>query len=148
MLNPVIFKALFDAEVTRAVFWTSNFAFDEYPRSLRMTPECVASLLRGSVARTRRRGQSPLSFVTSKTVEALLDGAKDKTEDRRLRYLSALCDAIAYSMEPRRVLKLLKTGSEAAGSEFVLSQHLLAGATAIGDIDRVQLLLSKVQIST
>ena len=143
MLNLVIFKGLFDAEVTRAVFWTSDFAFDEYRRSFRMTPECVASLLKGSVARARRRGQSPLSFAIKKTVEALLNGAKDKTEDRRLSYSSALCDAVAYSMEPRRVLELLKTGSEVAGGEFVLSQHLIAGAAAIGDIDRVQLLLSK-----
>ena len=46
-------------------------------------------------------------------------------------------------MDPRQVLELLKTGSEAAGGEFILSQHLLAGAAVIGDINRLQLLLSK-----
>ena len=60
-----------------------------------MTPECVSLLLQGSVARARRRGESQLSFAISKTVEALLDGAKDKTEDWRLSYSSALCNAVA-----------------------------------------------------
>ena len=143
MLSMVVSTELFDAEVTRAVFWTSNFAFDKYRRSFRMTPECVTLLLKGSVARARLRGQSPLSFAINKTVEALLDGAMDETEDRRLSYSSALCDAVAYSMVPWQVFDLLKNGFEVAGSEFALSQHLLAGAAAIGDIDRVQLLLSK-----
>ena len=143
MLSMVVSTELFDAEVTRAVFLTSNFAFDKYRRSFQMTPECVTLLLKGSVARARRRGQSQLSFAINKTVEALLDGAKDKTGDRRLSYSSALCDAVAYSMVPWQVFYLLKNGLEVAGGEFVLSQHLLAGAVAIGDIDRVQLLLSK-----
>lgn len=100
MLSMVVSTELFDAEVTRAVFWTSNFAFDKYRRSFRMTPECVTLLLKGSVASARLRGQSPLSFAIDKTIEALLDGAMDKTEDRRLSYSSALCDAVAYSMVP------------------------------------------------
>ena len=143
MLSLVVFKELFDAEVTRAVFWTSNFAFHKYQRCVRMTPECMAFLLRGNVARASRRGQNPLSFAISKTVEALLDGANDKTEDRRLTYSSALCDAVAYSTNPRRVLKFLKTGSEVYDGEIALSQHLLVGAVVIGDIDRVRMLLSK-----
>ena len=108
-----------------------------------MTPECMAFLLKGNVARARRRGQNTLSFAINKTVEALLDGAKDKTEDRRLSYLSALCDAVAYSVDPRRVLDFLRPSPELADGEFTLSQHLLVGAAVIGDIDRVRMLLSK-----
>ena len=104
MLTLVVLKGLFDAEVTRAVFWTSNFALKDYLRCVRMTPECVAFLLKGSVARSGRRGQNPLIFAINKTAEALLDGAKDKTENRRLSYLSALCDAVAYSMHARQLL--------------------------------------------
>ena len=143
MLSLVVVKELFDAEVTRAVFWTSDLAFDEYPRCVRMTPECVAFLLKGNVARAGRRGQNPLSFAIGKTIEALLDDPKDKTEDKRLVYSSALCDAVAYSMEPRKVLELLKTDCKIAGSEVIVSQHLLAGAAAIGDFDQVRLFLSK-----
>ena len=139
----MIFTEFFDAEVTHAVFWTSHFAFDAYPRCFRMTPECLTFLLKGNVARASRRGQSMLSFAITETVDALLDGTNDKTERRRLDYSFALCDAVAYSMSPPQVLELLKPGSQRAGGEFVQSQHLLAGAAAIGDIDQVQLLLSK-----
>ena len=108
-----------------------------------MTPECVAFLLKGNIARAGRRGQNRLSSAINETVQALLDHAKDKTEDRRLTYSSALCDAVAYSMDPRQVIKLLKIGSGVADGEFILSQHLLVGAAVVGDIDRVGLLLSK-----
>ncbi|KAM0797761.1 ankyrin repeat-containing domain protein [Usnea florida] len=133
---------LFYAEVTRAIFWTSDFTSDDYRRCVRMTPECVAFLLKGNVARAGRRGQNPLSFAISKTIEALLDDAKDKTEDKRLVYSSALCDAVAYTMDPRKVLELLKTDCKIAGSEVIVSQHILAGAAAIGGIDQVQQQLS------
>lgn len=122
MLSLVVFKELFDAEVTRAVFWTSNFAFHaHYPRCFRMTPECVTFLLKGSVARAGRRRPHPFRFAINRTVEALLDGAKDKTVYRRLSYSSALCDAVAYSMNPRQVMEHLKPGSLVAGGDFILS---------------------------
>ena len=108
-----------------------------------MTSECLALLLKGNVAKASRSGGSPLTLAVNRTVDALLDGAEDKTEDRRLDYSSALCDAVAYSMSPWHVLESLETGSQAAGDHFVLSQHILIGAVAIGDIDRVQLLLSE-----
>lgn len=134
---------LFNAEVTRTVFWSLNFAFDEYQRSMRMPPECLALLLTGFVAKASRSGDNPINFAIKETIDALLDGAKDTTEDRRLSYSSALCDAIAHSMYPRQVFELLKTKAEVASGQFVPSQHLLAAAAAIGDIDRVQLLLSE-----
>lgn len=46
-------------------------------------------------------------------------------------------------MRPRQILELLKTEIEVFSSHFILSRHLVAGATAIGDINRVQLLLSE-----
>ena len=137
-------KELFDAEITRAVFWTSNFAFEDYQRCFRMTPECVAFLLKGNVARSRRQGYNLLSFAIYEIAEALLEGAKDITENRRLIYVSALCDAVAYSKSPRQVFELLKnTTREKTGTEMAGGEHFLAGAAAIGDIDRVRLLLSK-----
>ena len=142
MLSVVVFKELFYAEVTRAIFWTSDFTWDEYRRCVRMTPECVAFLLKGNFARAGRRGQNPLSFAISKSIQALLDYSKDQTEDQRLVYLSALCDALAYTMDPRKVLELLKTDCKMAGSEAMIAQHLLAGAAAIVEIDQVRLLLS------
>ena len=142
MLSVVVFKELFYAEATRAIFWTSDFTFDEYRRCFRMTPECVAFLLRGNVARAGRRGQSPLSLAIRKSIQALLDYPKDQTEDKRLVYSSALCDAVAYTMDPRKVLELLKADCKIAGSEIIVSRHLLAGAAAIVDIDQVRLLLS------
>lgn len=108
-----------------------------------MTPECLAMLLKGRVARASRCGEDHISFAINRTVHALLDGVKDNREDRRLSYSSTLCEDVACSMEPWRIFKLLETETEVSSSQFILSQHLVAGATAIGDINRVQLLLSK-----
>ena len=75
MLNLVVFKEFFDAEVTRAVFWTwyfllnSNYQRRVYPRCYRMTPECVTFLLKGNVARVAvgdRTGSFSLSIKQSR----------------------------------------------------------------------------------
>lgn len=103
----------------------------------------MAFVLKGHVARASRRGQSLLSLSISKIVQAVLDGTKDITEDRRIACASALCDAVAYSMEPCHIFPLLRAGYEESSGGFTLPEHLLTGAVAIGDIDRIRLLLSK-----
>ena len=108
-----------------------------------MTSECLALILKGRVARASRSRESQLSFAINNTVGVLLDGVKDKTEDQRLNYASTLCHAVARSTSPRKIFELLKMEPDIAGSHFNSSQHLLAAAVAIEDIDRVQLLLSE-----
>lgn len=108
-----------------------------------MTPECVALLLKGNVANASRSKDSSLSVAIKTTACQLLHGhaVDDRTEDRRLNYSSALCDAVAYTMSPRQILELLKTDSQAGGGQFDPYPHTLVGAAAVGDIDGLELLL-------
>ena len=108
-----------------------------------MTPEHVALLLRGNIAKASRSGDNSLSVAINATAGQLLHGhgVEDQTEDRRLRYISALCDAVAYSMSPRQIFELLKTESQAAGDQFDPYPHTFVGAAAVGDIGWVKLLL-------
>ena len=138
-----LLKELFDAEVIRAIFWSLDFPFKEYKRSHRMTPECLALLLKGCVVKASHSEDNILTYAIKITVDALLGRASDTTNNRRLNYSSALCDAIAYSMNPLWVIDLFSTRSDVATVQFVPSQHLLAAAAAVGDIDQVQLLLSE-----
>ena len=103
----------------------------------------MALLLKGNVANASRSKESPLSVAIRATAGQLLHGhaVEDRTEDRRLNYSSALCDAMAYSMSPRQVFELLKSDSQAGGGQFDPYPHTLVGAVAVGDIDRLELLL-------
>ena len=108
-----------------------------------MTPEHVALLLKGNIVKASRSGDNSLSVAIYATAGQLLHGhgVEDQTEDRRLNYISALCDAVAYSMSPRQIFELLKTESQAAGGQFNPYPHTFVGAAAIGDIGWVKLLL-------
>ena len=108
-----------------------------------MTPEHVALLLKGNIAKARHSGDSSLSVAINAIAGQLLHGhgVEDQTEDRRLNYTSALCDAVAYGTSPRQILELLKTESQAAGGQFDPHSHTLVGAAAVGGIDWVKLLL-------
>ena len=106
-----------------------------------MTPEHVALLLKGNIAKASHSGDSSLSVAINASAGLLLHGhhVEDRTEDRRLDYTSALCDAVAYSIPPRQIFELLKTESQAAGGRFDPSSHILVGAAAVGEIDWVEM---------
>lgn len=108
-----------------------------------MTPECVALLLKGNVANASLSKKSPLSVAIKATAGQLLRGhaVDDQTEDRRLKYLSALSDAAAYSMNPRQIFELLETDSQAGEGQFDPDPHTLVAAAAVGDTDWIELLL-------
>ena len=134
-------------EVTRAIFWSLDFAFDEYQRTFRMSPESMACLLKGKVAKTSHsRGDSSLSVAINAAAGQLLLGhhgvEEDQAEIRRLDCISSLCDAVAYSMSPRQIFEVLKkTKSQAAGVPFDTYPHTLVCAAAVGDLGRVALML-------
>lgn len=108
-----------------------------------MTPECMALLLKGTVANVKHSPESQLSVAIKATAGQLVlrHPVDHQTEDRRFNYSSALCDAVAYSMSPRQVFEYLKTDSQAAGGQFDPYPHTLVGAAAVGDIDGVKLSL-------
>ena len=108
-----------------------------------MTPEYMALLLKGNIAKASRSGDSSLSVAINATAGQILcgDRGEDQTEDRRLNYISTLCDAVAYSMSPRQIFELLKSESQAAGGQFNPSSHTLVGAAAVGNTGWVELLL-------
>ena len=104
-----------------------------------MTPEYMALLLKGNIAKGSHSGDSSLSVAINATAGQFLYG--HGVEDRRLNHISALCDAVAYSMSPRQIFELLKRESQAAGGQLDPYPHTLVGAAAVGDIDLVELML-------
>lgn len=78
---------------------------------VQMTPECVALLLKGRVARAGRYGEDPLSFAINRTVHALLDGVKDNREDRRLKLLVHLVRYCSLQHEASANTRALKDGN-------------------------------------
>lgn len=108
-----------------------------------MAPECMALLLKGNIAKASHSGRSPLSVAINATASQLLrvHDVEDQTEDRRLKYSSALCDAVAYSKSPRQLFELLKTDCQVIGGQFDPHPHTLVGAAAVGDLEGLELLL-------
>ena len=86
----------------------------------------------------------PLNSAISQVVQLLLDDADvEKADEQRLGYLRAMCDAAAYNMTPCKISELLKSNRETEGSFFDPSKDMLTATAAVGNMHKLQILLSQ-----
>jgi len=137
---------VFDAEVMRAIFGTRVLDLHDGFRPTLMGSECIKRRLEGRITKPRVFGEDPLTSTIRQVAESLLDDADvQKTEEQRLKYLRALCAAAAHDTDYDRykIPELLKQNNKTEGIYFDQSEDMLAGAAAVGDTYKLQVLLSQ-----
>ncbi|KAL9593352.1 MAG: hypothetical protein Q9179_005929 [Wetmoreana sp. 5 TL-2023] len=136
----------FNEEVNRAIFGTRIFAFDGDYRPNHMRPEVLARRLKGVITR-RNRAQDTITLTIRALAEWLVKCGKSADvgkQNTALDYQNTLCDAAAYHIRPWILRELLKTtfqSKDCAADPSAINK--LAAATAVGNLDQVQKLLSE-----
>ena len=135
---------MFDAEVLRAIFGTRIFDLDEGVRPRLMRPVCMKMRLEGRIKRPGVFERDPLISAIRQVAKSLLDDVDvQKAEERRLEYSRALCAAAASNMSAREICELLKSNHKTEDSFLDRSKDMLAVAAAVGNIHKLEILLSQ-----
>lgn len=130
----------------RVFFGTRILDLHVGQRHKHMGPEWVKRRLEGRIAKPRVFGRDPLTSTIRQVVESLLDDADvQKVEDQRFEYSRALCAAVAYDLRYNgyRLSELLESNDKTEGSFFDQCGNIVAGAAAVGNIHKLQTLLSR-----
>jgi ankyrin repeat protein len=130
----------------RVFFGTRILDLHVGQRHKHMGPEWVKRRLEGRIAKPRVFGREPLTSTIRQVVESLLDDADvQKVEDQRFEYSRALCAAVAYDLryDGYRLSELLESNDKTEGSFSDQCGNILAGAAAVGNIPKLQTLLSQ-----
>lgn len=136
---------MFDAEVVRAISRTRIVDLHEGFRLKHMGPEWVERRLEGRMAKPGLFGKDPLTSTIRQVVESLLDDADvQKAAEQRLEYTRAMCNAAAHDMGTAYTLpELLRWNNETEGNLPARPENMLAGAAAVGDMNKLRILLSQ-----
>lgn len=117
----------------------------EFDTSVRLRPNrhWAVSYLKGRT--TRPRVFVPTAFTsTMRTAAELLLEDSESDENialQRRAYQEALCDAVAYNIQPHQMKDRVKDHPGLSAEELKMPVHALAAAAAVGDTDRVQNIL-------
>lgn len=110
-----------------------------------MGPEWVERRLYGRMLKPDLFGKDPVTSTIRQVVESLLDDADvQKAAEQRLEYTRALCNAVAHEASTTWILpELLKSNNKTEGNLSARPENMLAGAAAVGDMDKLRILLSQ-----